>query len=336
MVVPPYPRKRAVFGYAAMGDSGIGMITVAEERTTDFETTARIATEAFGSKDVQFSPARMKWLYERGFGHGRAVIGTFDGDRKVGQIVLLHQKLCLDGAPAVATQLIDLFILQAYRSPTLVRRIYKEVERLCEERRIRIVVTLPNAHSAPLNERLMKLRPFLRLPVRMGVSNWWLRRSRLIFSGRPDALPKSEAVDLLSGFATPLDENGTYWDAETLLGRIGDPTCDYALHATANCLLVSSARKRRGLPHVLLCGFFARGGTTIIPSETDELIAAACRFWRRPLFVYAGINKSLSWLPGFPIPARYRQPILVQARDFGSEAAALRFDRFQLIDSDFV
>jgi Acetyltransferase (GNAT) domain len=312
------------------------MITVAEERTTDFDATARIATEAFGSKDVQFSPARMKWLYERGFGRGCAVIAAFDGNKKVGQIVLLHQKLCLGGRAVVTTQLIDLFILQAYRSPTLVRRIYKEVERLCEASQIRIVVTLPNEHSAPLNERFMKLRTFLRLPVRIGVSLWWLRRPHLNYSGRLDALPKSEAINLLSGFATPLIENGPCWDAETLCERISDPTCDYAVHATANCLLVSSTRRTRGITHVLLCGFFARPEAAITTSEVDELIRAACRFWKRPIFVYAGINKSLSRLPGFAIPARYRQPILVQLRDFESDEAMVRFDRFQLTDCDFV
>jgi Acetyltransferase (GNAT) domain len=311
------------------------MITVAEEKTIDFETTARIATEAFGSKDIKFSPERMRWLYERGFGQGSAVIAAFDGDKKVGQIVLLHQKVCLDGRPVTATQLIDLFILQAYRSSALVRRIYGEAERLCEAKDIRIVFTLPNKISAPLNARFLKLRPFLSLPVRMGISLWRPRGGLLKFSGRLNTLSKSEAIDLLSGFATPVTENGVCWGTETLLSRISDPTCDYAVHATANCLLVSSARKRRGISHVLLCGFFARPQASIAASEARDLIRAACRFWKKPIFVYAGINKSLPRLPGFSIPARYRQPILVQLRDFNSDGAEPHFDRFQLTDSDF-
>ncbi len=312
------------------------MITVRQERTIDFETTARIATEAFGSKDVKFSPERMKWLYERGFGKGSAVLGAFDGDKKVGQIVLLHQKVCLDGHPVAATQLIDLFILQAHRSPALVRQLYKEVERLCKANNIRLVLTLPNTKSASLNERLMKLRPFLRLPVRMGVSVRWFRGSHLRFSARLDTLPRSEAINLLSGFATPVTENGLHWDAETLFERIADPTCDYAVHVTTDLLLVSSARKTLGIGYVLLCGFFARAQTTIAAREVNALIGAACRFWKKPLFVYAGINNSLPQQPGFALPARLRQPILLQLRDFASENGGLRFDRFQLIDSDFV
>jgi hypothetical protein len=312
------------------------MITISEENDVDFESTARIATEAFGSKDVTFSPPRMKWLYERGFGLGSAVMTAFDDGKKVGQIVLLHQKVYLDGQPAIATQLIDLFILQAYRSPTLVRRIYKEVERLCEAKQIRIILALPNAVSAPLNARLLKLQPFLSLPARVGVSLGWPRRARLQFSGSIKAMPKDEAVKRLSGFVTPLSENGLHWDAETLFERISDPTCDYAVHVTPDLLLISSSRTTRGINHALLCGFFARPGTTVASDDIRTLIRAACHLWKHHVFVYAGLNKSLPYLPGFALPERLRPPILVQLRDTASAEAGPRFDRFQLTDSDFV
>ncbi|HLI99522.1 MAG TPA: GNAT family N-acetyltransferase [Bradyrhizobium sp.] len=312
------------------------MITVTEEKAIDFESTARIATEAFGTKNVTFSPSRMKWLYERGFGRGSAVVAAFDGDKKIGQIVLLHQEVYLDGRPVAAAQLIDLFILHTYRSPALVRRLYKEVERRCEADHIRVILTLPNETSAPLNARFMKLRPFLSLQARVGISFWWPRRSHMKFSGLLKAMPKAEAIARLSDFVTPPRENGPHWNAATLYERLSDPTCDYAVHATENLLLVSSARKTRGISHVLLCGFFARPQMIIAASDVGDLIRAACGFWQKPIFVYAGINNSLPRLPGFAIPARYRQPILVQLRDLDSGEPQLHFDRFQLTDSDFV
>jgi hypothetical protein len=313
------------------------MITVSEESAVDFESTARVATEAFGSKDVTFSAERMKWLYERGFGQGSAVVAAFDDGRKIGQIVMLHQKVYLDGQPVAATQLIDLFILQAYRSPTLVRRLYKEVERLCEAKNIRVIITLPNETSAPLNARFLKVRPFLSLPVRVGVSLGWPRRARLQFSGLLKTIPRDEAIERLSGFVTPVTENGLHWDAATLFDRISDPTCEYAVHATENVLLVSSARKTRGISHALLCGFFSRPGATVASGDISTLIRAACRLWTHHVFVYAGLNKSLPYLPGFALPERLRPAILVQLRDSASSTdAAPRFDRFQLTDSDFV
>jgi hypothetical protein len=36
------------------------------------------------------------------------------------------------------------------------------------------------------------------------------------------------------------------------------------------------------------------------------------------------------------LPARLRPPMLVQLRDFNTDELDVRFDRFQLIDSDFV
>jgi hypothetical protein len=312
------------------------MITVSEESAVDFESTARIATEAFGSKEVVFSPSRMKWLYERGFGQGSAVVGAFDDGKKVGQIVLLHQKVYLDGEPVITTQLIDLFILQTYRSPTLVRRLYREVERLCEAKNIRVVITLPNENSAPLNARFLKLHLFLSLPVRVGVSLGWPRRARLKFSGLLKTMPRGEATERLSGFVTPFAENGPHWDAATLFDRISDPTCDYAIHATENVLLVSSSRKTRGISHALLCGFFARPGATVASGDIRALIRAACHLWKHHVFVYAGLNRSLPYLPGFALPERLRSPILVQLRDSASTPADPRFDRFQLTDSDFV
>jgi hypothetical protein len=312
------------------------MITVSEEGAIDFESTARIATEAFGSKDVSFSASRMKWLYERGFGQGSAVVAAYDDGKKIGQIVLLHQKVYLDGESVVATQLIDLFILKDHRSPGLVRRIYEEVERLCEANRIRIIFTLPNPISAPLNARFLKVRPFLSLPLRVGVSCGWRRHKRVRVSASIKTISRDEAIEWLSPFATPVGENGLNWDAATLFERISDPTCDYAVHATPDLLLVSSSRKTRGISHVLLCGFFARPGAVVVSSEIRTLIHAACRLWKHRVFVYAGLNKSLPRLPGFAVPARYRQPILVQLRDVHSNIVELSFDRFQLMDSDFV
>jgi hypothetical protein len=312
------------------------MITVSEEGAVDFETTARIATEAFGSKDISFSAPRMKWLYQRGFGQGSAVVAAFDDGKKIGQIVLLHQNVYLDGAPVVATQLIDLFILKNHRSPGLVRRIYQEVERLCEEKQIRIILTLPNPISAPLNARFVKLRPFLSLPVRVGVRLGWPRRGRLEFSDPIKAVSRDQAIERLSGFVTPPSENGLHWDAATLFDRTNDPTRDYAIHATHDLLLISSSRKTRGISHVLLCGFFARPGAAVTSSDIGTLIDAACRLWKHRVFVYAGLNSSLPHLPGVALPGWLRPPILVQFRDFASPEALPRLDRFQLTDSDFV
>jgi hypothetical protein len=312
------------------------MLTISEEKIIDYEITARIATEAFDSKNVVFSGERMKWLYESSFGQGSTILAAFDGDVKVGQMALIHQKLRSGGEAVTATQLVDLFILQAYRSPQLLRRLYQEIEQLCLARNIRFILGVPNENAKPLNARLLKLSPLLWLPIRAGFGWWWPRGSGLKYSGRFKSMTKKDAIDLLTGFGTPATENGLHWDGDLLFDRLSDPTCDYAVHATADLLLISSSRKTRGVRYALLCGFFVRPQAKVTSIDIRVLTGAACRYWKHPFFVYAGVNNSLPVLPGFMLPTRLRAPMLVQLRDFTTEEFDVRFDRFQLIDSDFV
>jgi len=310
------------------------MVTVLEEQTVDYELTARIATEAFAAENVRFSPERIKWLYERGFGRGTTVLAAVDDGRKVGQIAMVGQTVCVNGELAPAIQLVDLFILRAYRSAQLVRKLYREVEQICAARGIRYLLALPNDKSVLLNARFLKLAPLLSMPIRAGISLLW-PAAKLVHSGLLKSMTRQEAVGLLSAFACPATENGLRWDAKSLLDRLGDPTRDYAVHATDRLLLISAVRKTAGIPYVALCAFFARPQAVVTVSDVPELVRAACRFWHQPLFVYAGTNGRLPILPGMALPARLKRPILVQLRDTSSEAHEVRFDRFQLIDSDF-
>ena len=120
------------------------MVTVSEETAVDYELTAKIATEAFALGDVHFSAERIKWLYERSFGRGTTVLAAIDDGRKIGQIALIGQSVIVAGEVCPAVQLVDLFILQAYRSAQLVRKLYMEVEQFCARRNIRYILALPN------------------------------------------------------------------------------------------------------------------------------------------------------------------------------------------------
>lgn len=311
------------------------MVTVSEETAVDYELTAKIATEAFAFAEGHFSAERTKWLYERGFGRGTTVLAAIDEGRKVGQIALIGQSVCVAGQVYPAVQLVDLFILQAYRSAQLVRKLYKEVEQFCARRGIRFILALPNDKSVLLNARFLKLSPLLSLPIRAGVSLRQPTPNAISHSGLLRAMAREQAIELLSTFSSPSSENGSHWDAETLFNRLDDPTGDYAVHSTKNLLLVSSRRKTRGVSYTALCAFFARPSAEIAETEVDELVRAACRLWKLPAFAYAGTNRRLPKLPGVPLPAKLRQPILVQLRDVCSDGHDVRFDRFQLIDSDF-
>jgi len=141
---------------------------------------------------------------------------------------------------------------------------------------------------------------------------------------------REHAIELFSGFNSPSNENGSRKDAETLFNRFDDPTGDYAVHSTKNLLLVSSRRKTKGVSYTALCAFFARPSARdrrsrahrLPPPETARL--RLCR-QQRPAAEAAG-----------HLPARQIAPADPGAlRDVRSDEHDVRFDRFQLIDSDF-
>jgi hypothetical protein len=51
--------------------------------------------------------------------------------------------------------------VQEHRSAGLVRKPYREVERICEARGIRYIMALPNEKSVVLNARFLKLNPLI-------------------------------------------------------------------------------------------------------------------------------------------------------------------------------
>jgi len=187
-----------------------------------------------------------------------------------------------------------------------------------------------------LNIRFLKMKPLVWLDIRAGFSFLRPRSLKLEFSGLLRSLTADAAIGLLSNFSTSTVENGLRWDGDALFNRLSDPTCDYALHASADLLLISSPRKTRGINYTLLSGFFARPHAALTGSHVRQLVRTACRFWKAPLFIYVGVNSQLPELPGFKVPPRVRSPMLVQLRDLRDEWSNARFDRFQLVDCDFV
>jgi hypothetical protein len=216
------------------------------------------------------------------------------------------------------------------------RTIYQEIERQCRSGGIRFLLAMPNDKAQPVNAFFLKLEPFLTLPIRAGLSLLGPSSAKIRFSGRLDALTQPEAIELFSGFDTLSSENGLQWDSDHLYHRLTGPGCEFGIHTTDNLLLISSPRVSRGVKYTLLCGFFARPQTEASAAAVRELVRAACRLWRRPVFVYVGVNAAVPSMPGAALPQRLRPSRMhLQLRDFGA-GSSVRLDRFQLIDFDFV
>jgi len=311
------------------------MITASCEAVIDYEETARAAVEAFGFLDVAFRSEQFQWFYERCFSLGTTVVSLRDGNRKIGQCAMVHQLVLMNGIYEPAAQLVDLFIIEQFRSKDSLRQLYGEVEHQCVARKIRFALGMPNATALSVNAHFFKMEPFLWLPIRMGLAVP-SRPSTLVHSGPFQLMTKEEAIGLFAGYRTPSDENGVPWDEERLYQRLCGPSYSYGVHATNELLLISSPRSSRGVNYTLLCGFFVRAGVPVARGIAGALVRASCHLWKRPLFVYIGFNNALAHIPGIPLPHRLRpSPMLLQLRDFQPERPAPRFDRYQPLDFDF-
>jgi GNAT superfamily N-acetyltransferase len=309
------------------------MITALVEQTPDYEEVAALGNEAFGSP--RFDAEEIRWLYERSFSLGATVLALRDNGRKVGQCAMVYQSILMDGSREHGVQIVDLFLAKEFRSKGLLRQLYDEVERQCVAQQIRFALGMPNARAISVNERFFKFRPFLRLPVRVGVAIP-AKSSALISSDKFDATAKQETIALLAHYRGARDENGVCWEEGGLFRRLCSPRRTYGLHATEDLLLVSSARTSQHVGYTLLCGFFARSGMRATAASMRALTRAACHLWSRPIFAFVGFNNSLPYLPGVPVPTWLRRsPMLLQLRDFRPDKPEPNFHRFQALDFDF-
>lgn len=312
------------------------MIRAAVEETTDYTLTARLATEAFDLARASFDPDHLRWLYEDCFSRGATVVGLIDDDgRKVGQIALQHQAVSVDGKPETAAGLIDLFIAKQWRGRERVQMLYDEVGHHFARQGIRFAFGVPNAKAAPVNERFFQLKPCLRMELRMGLA---LPFAAPATTGSEafDRTRHNHFISLFDRYATDNAETGLSWTGEGLFHRLCGIKHKYAVHTTKDLLLISSPRKTRGISHTLLCAYLRRTGGTPPKRDASRLAHAAVAWWKRPLFVYAGINRTLAALPGMRLPDKWRpSPLMLQMRDFAPQRGRLDIDRFQLIDFDF-
>jgi hypothetical protein len=309
--------------------------TVECEQRIDYAGTAESMTKAFGFHEP-ISPARLEWLYERAFGLGTTVVALRDGNRKIGQIALVRQVLQLGGQRETAAQLVDLFIAAGYRGRESLRMLYQEVERQFIAQGIRFAIGMPNAKALGVNAHFFDLRPYLTLPVSVGIVPPWPRSNQAL-SLRFNAHDGDRFVPLLAQFRSASADNGLLWNETMLFDRLSRPAHDYGIHVTGDLLLISSRRRTRGISHTLLCGFLVRPGGRVSAREIDEVVRAACLMWGRRFYVYVGINAKLPKSPGRVMPEKIRpSPMLVQLRDFRpDQSPPFRLDRYELIDFDY-
>lgn len=304
------------------------------DEPVDYSETADVANAAF-AQPGKFDPSTIQWLYEKCFSLGATVVSLRANGEKVGQFVIIRQKIAHNGQVIDAAQLVDLFVLSQFRSRSSLTALYRAVEQRCISEGIRYIVGMPNQKAISANEYFIGLKPFLWLDIRMGLSIPHVPR-HLRFNGEFVSGQGDELVSLLRSYMPPITEDGIVWTEQSLISRLNRPGFRYGIHATDDVLLISSPRQRKSVPYTLLCAFFPRDGVIPSPADIRAVTSAACATWRRPLFVFPGIHKSIVNGPGWRLPQWLRpSTMLVQMREFDRDTPAFEFHRYQSLDFDF-
>lgn len=308
--------------------------TTQVDEPVDYDETADVANKAF-AQPGKFSSSTIQWLYEKCFSLGATVISLRANGDKVGQFVIIRQKIAHGGRIIDAAQLVDLFVLPQFRSRRSLTALYRAVEQRCISDGIRYIVGMPNQKAISANEHFIGLKPFLWLNIRMSLAVPHVSK-QLRYSGEFEAGNDGKLAALFAPYMPPITEDGIFWTEQSLLSRLNRPGFRYGIHATDDLLLISSPRQRKGVPYTLLCAFFPRDGVAPSPSRIRAVTSAACATWRRPLFVFPGIHKSIVEGPGWRLPTWLRpSTMLVQMREFDRDTPAFEFHRYQSLDFDF-
>lgn len=309
-------------------------VTCDIEAFVDYESTAAMANASFGRPDA-FSPNYLEWLYEVAFGGERTIISARKERSKIGQAAILWHSVQLDGRVFPCAQLVDFFILPEHRSLAAVRRMYRRVVPCVDERGgVAIIVTVPNPKASVLNKKFLRLDDGEALSLRAGISlpkspnasvqSCWFTSER-----------SEEAQALMEDCVGPLSGNGVHWTKEALSARLEHPHRTYAVHRADDVCVITSFRRVRRVPLILVCALLPRAGRHVPLGQVRAILGQASRMHGCPAWLYVGLNRRVA-IPGFSLSGRLRPSLMrLQTRALTEEAKTIAFDRFEAIDFDF-
>jgi hypothetical protein len=126
------------------------------------------------------------------------------------------------------------------------------------------------------------------------------------------------------------------WTGELLTWRMKKPAMRYAVHASKDLVLISARTIQHGVPVCVVVKTFARHGARR-STLGNSVAAAACRFQRAPVGLYAGFSDRVRFT-GVPFPERLKPAplnlIVKPSRPGYFDADAFEYDRFEFFDFD--
>jgi hypothetical protein len=199
-----------------------------------------------------------------------------------------------------------------------------------------VLIGVPNAKSTPGYTGRLAFRLVRRMPVTVLPPVWpsavrtesqWVDETYLASSAYKALV---ESLDL-----APTELWSQRWTAEVLAWRLKKPGLHYAIHATADAVLITTTQRHKGIPVCVIVKTFARRGAR--SRQANGLAAAACRFHRAPAALYAGFSDQVE-LRGAALPDRLKPAplnlIVKPTRPGFFDPNDFEFERFEFFDFD--
>ncbi|HEX3595960.1 MAG TPA: hypothetical protein VHU80_12700 [Polyangiaceae bacterium] len=306
----------------------------ANERA-DLNDTARLLHEVFPI--AKFADARyLEWFYRQNPVGDAVEIDRAEGDTRLGHVGGIPQEYHSKARTRMSVFPLNLAVLPSGRG----RGLMTEMNEACfTEARgrygIEMMVAMPNAASTRGYTGRLRFRLIGPLPVLLCPPVW--PSIAVVESHRvtPEFLagPEFERLARRLSFA-PGAAWSHRWTPELLRWRLGSPAASYAVHADRAAAIVTCVEHRMGIRITVVVKTFGCGAARRV--GVNALIAAACRFHRSPVGLYAGFSAA-THVAGISLPDRFKPAPLnlcVRRYDDLDDDPAPRLDTFESFDFD--
>ena len=301
----------------------------------DLAETARMLHAVFPIQ--KFSDARyLEWFYRENPVGAAIEIDRVENGQRLGHVGGIPQEYHSTAGVRRSVFPLNLAVLPAGRG----RGLMTEMNEACFDEAHRIygtdmMVAMPNAASTRGYTGRLRFRLVGPLPVVLCPPLWptsGVVESRnvtnaYLASGDFEALAAS--LDF-----SPGRDLSHRWTPALLRWRLGSPATSYAIHAGPNGAAVTCVERRFGVPVAVVVKTFRRASTT--PVSMNGVIAAACRFHRAPVALYAGFSAQCR-VAGVSLPSRFKPAPLnlcVRRYDDTGSGPDPRLETFEMFDFD--
>lgn len=304
--------------------------------SADLEEIRQILYEVFPIerfRDLRY----LRWFYRQNPEGAAIEINRYDNARPIAHIGGIPQRYHRLGATVPGVFPLNIAVSQSARG----RGLMTEISQGCFDAAVErfqdgILVGMPNASSTPGYTGRLGFRLIRPLPVHVLPALWpSLGRIQSIWVDEK-YLQSAAFAELGSSIDfSPGPAWSHQWTPELLRWRLSAPHARYAIHASSQVVLVTTAVRHARIPVCVIVKTFARLGADSLSG--NAVAAAACRFHRAPAAIYAGFSNAVQ-LRGAPLPDRFKPAplnlIVRSLRPGFVDEASFEFERFEFFDFD--